>query len=185
MRRFPPVWPHGLKRLHRRMKLSRPHQPTEENGRHSDAADSSQSSPTTGLLEMKYVIAALGLISFSSPAFAASCEKNFAVSGVPMVTAVSYKSWQELPKAKAPAVLQKLAQAVAAEGFSGIQINKALSSIDAHQETSGSGRIQTLRVVARQKGAGVRIDAVFNIQAGQIADKNVIREGICNIINGA
>ncbi|MGG2478295.1 hypothetical protein ACNVD4_23230, partial [Rhizobium sp. BR5] len=112
------------------------------------------------------------------------CEKNFTVSGVPMVTAVSYKSWQELPKAKAPAVLQKLAQAVAAEGFSGIQINKALSSIDAHQETSGSGRIQTLRVVARQKGAAVRIDAVFNIQAGQIADKNVIREGICNIMKG-
>ncbi len=99
-----------------------------------------------------------------------------------MVTAVSYKSFQELPKAKAPAVLQKLAQAVAAEGFSGIQINKELSSIDAHQETSGSGRIQTLRVVARQKGAAVRIDAVFNIQAGQIADKDVIRKGICDII---
>ncbi len=47
--------------------------------------------------------------------------------------------------------------------FPDIQINKALSSIDAHQETSGSGRIQTLRVVARQKGAAVRIDAVFNI----------------------
>ena len=61
---------------------------------------------------MKYVIAALGLIAFSSPVLAASCEKNFTVSGV-------------------------------------------------------------------------RIDAVFNIQAGQIADKNVIREGICNIINGA
>lgn len=58
---------------------------------------------------MKSLIAAIGLIAFSSPAFAASCEKNFTVSGVPMVTAVSYKSWQELPKAKAPAVLQKLA----------------------------------------------------------------------------
>ncbi|MBP2542430.1 hypothetical protein J2768_004878 [Agrobacterium tumefaciens] len=133
---------------------------------------------------MKHAIAILGLITVSSPAFAASCEKNFTVSGVPMVTAVSYKSFHELPKAKAPAVLQKLAQAVAAEGFSGIQINKELSSIDAHQETSGSGRIQTLRIVARQKGAAVRIDAVFNIQAGQIADKDVIRKGICDIING-
>lgn len=133
---------------------------------------------------MKHAIAILGLITVSSTAFAASCEKNFTVSGVPMVTAVSYKSFQELPKAKAPAVLQKLAQAVAAEGFSGIQINKELSSIDAHQETSGSGRIQTLRVVARQKGAAVRIDAVFNIQAGQIADKDVIRKGICDIIKG-
>lgn len=133
---------------------------------------------------MKHVIAALSLTAFANPALAASCEKNFSVSGLPMVTAVSYKSWQELPKAKAPIVLQKLAQAVAAEGFSGIKIDKSLSSIDAHQETSGSGRIQTLRVVARQKGAAVRIDAVFNIQAGQVTDKNIVRKGIRNIING-
>jgi len=133
---------------------------------------------------MKHVIAALSFTAFANPALAASCEKNFSVSGLPMVTAVSYKSWQELPKAKAPIVLQKLAQAVAAEGFSGIKIDKSLSSIDAHQETSGSGRMQTLRVVARQKGAAVRIDAVFNIQAGQVTDKNIVRKGICNIING-
>jgi hypothetical protein len=134
---------------------------------------------------MKTTIALLAFFTLSSSAFAASCEKNFSVSGVPMLTAVSYKSWQELPKAKAPAVLQKLAQAVAAEGFSGIQVNKALSTVDAHQETSGSGRIQTLRVVARQKGAGVRIDVVFSIQAGQVTDKNIVRKGICDIIAGA
>jgi hypothetical protein len=133
---------------------------------------------------MKTSIALLAFVTFSSPVLAASCEKNFSVSGVPMVTAVSYKSWQELPKAKASDVLRKLAQAVAAEGFSGIQVNKALSSIDAHQETTGSGRIQTLRVVARQKAAGVRIDVVFNIQAGQVTDKNIVRKGICDIISG-
>ena len=116
---------------------------------------------------------------------AASCESNFKVSGVPMVTALSYRSWQEFPKAKASIVLKNLAQAVAAEGFSGISVNKELSSIDAHQETSGSGRIQTLRVVARQKGAGVRVDAVFDIQAGQLTSKEVVRTGICNIINSA
>ena len=116
---------------------------------------------------------------------AASCESNFKVSGVPMVTALSYRSWQEFPKAKASIVLKSLAQAVAAEGFSGISVNKELSSIDAHQETSGSGRIQTLRVVARQKGAGVRVDAVFDIQAGQLTSKEVVRTGICNIINSA
>lgn len=116
---------------------------------------------------------------------AASCESNFKVSGVPMVTALSYRSWQEFPKAKASIVLKSLAQAVAAEGFSGISVNKELSSIDAHQETSGSSRIQTLRVVARQKGAGVRVDAVFDIQAGQLTSKEVVRTGICNIINSA
>lgn len=134
---------------------------------------------------MKPLIAALCLTALASPTLAASCEKNFTVSGVPMVTAVAYKSWQEIPKAKASTVLQKLAQAVAAEGFSGITVNKSLSSIDAHQETTGSGRIQTLRVVARQKGPAVRVDIVFNIQPGQLTDKNVVRKGICTIINGA
>ncbi len=135
---------------------------------------------------MKIIIAAAALFLGSATlAQAASCEANFKVSGVPIVTAVSFRSWQEFPKAKAPAVLKKLAQAVAAEGFSGISVNKDLSSIDAHQETSGSGRLQTLRVVARQKGAGVRVDAVFGIQPGQVATKEVVRTGLCNIINAA
>lgn len=56
-------------------------------------------------------------------------------------------------KGESTAVLQKLAKAIAAESFCGIQVNKTLFSIDAHQETSGSGRM--------------RIDAVFN-KKGQI-----------------
>ena len=116
---------------------------------------------------------------------AASCEGNFTVSGVPMLTALSYRSWHEYPKASAPVILKRLAQGVAAEGFSGIKTNKELSSIDAFQETSGSGRVQTLRVVARQKGSGVRVDVVFDIQAGQLTSKDVVRKGICKIISAA
>ncbi|MBB3610374.1 hypothetical protein [Rhizobium sp. BK602] len=127
------------------------------------------------------ILMALGLSA--GVAEAASCESNFKVSGVPMVTAVSYKTWQEYPKAKAAAVLKTLAQAVAAEGFSGIEVNRELSAIDAYQDTSGSGRLQTLRVVARQKGAGVRVDAMFDIQVGQVTSNNVVRTGLCNIVN--
>ncbi|MBN7807328.1 hypothetical protein JZX86_18400 [Agrobacterium rosae] len=134
---------------------------------------------------MKFAVATFGLVLIASAAQAATCETNFKVSGVPLMSAMSYKSWQEFPKAKASTVLQKLAQAVSAEGFSGVKIDKALSSVDAFQETTGSGRIQTLRVVARQKGAGVRVDVVFNIQAGQVTDKAIVREGICNIMAGA
>ncbi|WP_426129483.1 hypothetical protein [Pararhizobium sp. PWRC1-1] len=134
---------------------------------------------------MKLAVAVIGMVLSAGTVQAATCESNFKVSGVPLVTAVSYKSWQEFPKAKAATVLQNLAQAVSAEGFSGVKIDKALSSIDAHQEATGSGRIQTLRVVARQKGAGVRVDVVFNIQAGQVTDKSIVREGICNIVSGA
>ncbi|NTE86214.1 hypothetical protein [Agrobacterium rubi] len=134
---------------------------------------------------MKFAVAFIGMTLVAGGAQAAACETNFKVSGVPLVTAVSYRSWQEFPKAKASVMLQNLAQAVSAEGFSGVEIDKALSSVDAHQETSGSGRIQTLRVVARQKGAGVRVDVIFNIQAGQTTDKTSVREAICNILSGA
>ncbi|RWX81055.1 hypothetical protein EPK99_01615 [Neorhizobium lilium] len=135
-------------------------------------------------MKVLIIVAAL-LLGQSTFAQAASCESNFKVSGVPMVTALSYRSWQEYPKANATVILKNLAQSVAAEGFSGIKVNKELSSIDAFQETSGSGRIQTLRIVARQKGAGVRVDAVFDIQAGQLTSKEVVRTGICNIIGAA
>jgi hypothetical protein len=131
------------------------------------------------------VMAAAVLLGGVTLAEAASCEANFKVSGVPMVTALSYRTFQEFPKAKAATVLKNLAQAVSAEGFSGIKVNKELSSVDAFQETSGSGRIQTLRVVARQKGSGVRVDAVFDIQAGQLTTKEVVRTGLCNIVGSA
>ncbi|WP_442981296.1 hypothetical protein [Rhizobium sp. S152] len=135
---------------------------------------------------MKIVTTAAALfLGWATLAQAASCEANFKVSGVPMVTALSYRTFQDFPKAKAASVLKNLAQAVAAEGFSGIKVNKELSAIDAFQETSGSGRIQTLRVVARQKGAGVRVDAVFDIQAGQLTTKEVVRTGLCNIVGSA
>ncbi|QND46772.1 hypothetical protein HB780_10870 (plasmid) [Rhizobium lusitanum] len=135
---------------------------------------------------MKRVVGMLIAFAMSASVVeAASCESNFKTTGVPMVTAVSYKTWQELPKAKAATVLKTLAQAVAAEGFSGIKIDRELSAIDAYQETTGSGRIQTLRVVARKKGAGVRVDAIFDIQAGQVTSNNAVRTGLCNIVNSA
>lgn len=130
-------------------------------------------------------ITAALLLGAATFAQAASCEANFKVSGVPMVTALSYKTFQDFPKAKASVVLKNLAQAVAAEGFSGIKVDKELSSVDAYQETTGSGRIQTLRIVARQKGAGVRVDGVFDIQAGQLTAKDVVRKGLCTIIGSA
>jgi hypothetical protein len=135
-------------------------------------------------LKIIAITAAL-LLGAATFAQAASCEANFKVSGVPMVTALSYKTFQDFPKAKASVVLKNLAQAVAAEGFSGIKVDKELSSVDAYQETTGSGRIQTLRIVARQKGAGVRVDGVFDIQAGQLTAKDVVRKGLCTIIGSA
>ena len=107
------------------------------------------------------------------------------MSGVPMLTAISFKTWASMPKVKPDVALTRLAQAVAAEGFSGIQVNKQLGSVDAHQETTGSGRLQTLRIVARPSGTGTRVDAVFNIQQGQVTTEGAVKTGLCTIIQAA
>lgn len=143
-----------------------------------------QNGSHTGMLARRLLIASTIAI-VSTAAQAASCEQNFTASGVPLVTAVSYKTWQEFPKLKVDVALKRIAQEMAAQGFSGVRINKQLSSVDAHQETTGSGRIQTLRAVARARGNSTRIDAVFNIQARQVTDKNIVRAGLCDIVRAA
>ncbi len=132
-----------------------------------------------------FLFAGLLTLATGGMGFAASCEQNFKSDGVPLVTTVSYRSTQSFTGVKSSAALQRLAQAIAAEGFSGIKVNKQLASIEAFQETTGSGRIQTLRVTARAQGKSTRVDAVFTIQAGQATSKSVVREGLCRIIASA
>lgn len=136
-------------------------------------------------MKKQFVLACLLAVASVSAVRAQTCEGNFKVSGVPLVTAMSYKTSFDFPKTKADQVLKTLAQAVAAEGFSGIKVDKSLGSIDAYQETTGSGREQTLRVVARKKGSGTRVDAIFNIQQGQVTSQSVVRKGLCDIVMSA
>lgn len=120
----------------------------------------------------------------ASPVLAQACPGNFKADGVPMVTGITYRSW-DLVKGKAPAaVLKNLAAAVAAEGFAGVRVDNATSSVLAIQETSGSGRPQTLRVTARQSGPATRVDAVFVVQAGQVAPEGYVRDALCRVIAG-
>lgn len=120
----------------------------------------------------------------ASQAMAQACPGNFKADGVPMVTGITYRSW-DLIKGKAPAaVLKNLAAAVAAEGFAGIRVDNATSSVLAIQETSGSGRPQHLRVTARQSGPATRVDAAFVVQAGQVAPEGYVRDALCRVIAG-
>lgn len=133
------------------------------------------------MFKNRFILALL----FAAPvslAQAQTCESNFKVTGVPMVTAMSFKTSMDFPGIKPDQALKTLAQAVAAEGFSGIRTDKSLGAVDAYQETSGSGREQTLRVVARKKGKGTRVDAMFNIQQGQVTSQSIVRKGLCTII---
>ena len=140
---------------------------------------------------MSATIAKLGPLAFAAlllnlpPAFAQSaCPGNFRTDGVPMVTGITYRSWDLIANRAPAVVLKNLAAAVAAEGFAGIRVDNATSSVLAIQETSGSGRPQTLRVTARKSGPATRVDAVFAVQMGQVAPEGYVRDALCRVIAG-
>ncbi len=140
---------------------------------------------------MSATIAKLGPLAFAAlllnlpPALAQSaCPGNFRADGVPMVTGITYRSWDLIANRAPAVVLKNLAAAVAAEGFAGIRVDNATSSVLAIQETSGSGRPQTLRVTARKSGPATRVDAVFAVQMGQVAPEGYVRDALCRVIAG-
>jgi hypothetical protein len=141
---------------------------------------------------MKSFVAAgvLAAVLGAAPAFGQQmvqsvCQQNFAVEGTPRVTAMNFRTWRDFPNLSQPTALKNLRAAMLAEGFSNIGLDAEAGALTTVQETSGSGRPQTLRVTARKAGNGTRVDAVFMIQAGQIADSNVIRAALCRVVDAA
>lgn len=107
------------------------------------------------------------------------------MEGVPLMTALTFKTSALFPKVKPASALDNVARAVAAEGFHNISLNKELGAISATQETTGSGRPQFLRIVVRKAGAGARVDANFQVQAGQVTSDQAVRGALCGIIAAA
>ncbi len=113
------------------------------------------------------------------------CQQNFVVEGTPRVTAVNFRTWRDFPNLPQPVALKNLRAAMLADGFSNIGVDAEAGALTAVQETSGSGRPQTLRISARKTGNGTRVDAVFMIQAGQVADSSVVRGAMCRVVDAA
>jgi hypothetical protein len=146
-------------------------------------SDTRYSNQKTGekMLKILTLGAALAVL-VASPALAGPCEDNFSQEGVPLMTAISFKTWRNFSSAAPAQVLDRLARAVLAEGFVDMRVNKAYGAITAYQETSGSGREQQLRVVTRKAGNGTRVDLVFSIQQGQLAAEGPVRSALCRMV---
>lgn len=141
-------------------------------------------------LSVVAVLVTVAVLSAGGPAFPQAmlpsvCQQNFAVEGTPRVTAVNFRTWREFPNLPQPTALKNLRAAMLAEGFGNIGVDAEAGALTTVQETSGSGRPQTLRVSARRSGTGTRVDAVFMIQAGQVADSNVVRSALCRVVDAA
>jgi hypothetical protein len=129
--------------------------------------------------------AAIALCALSTGARAQSCQENFQVEGTPMITSMNFRTFQIFGGVDSRKALTSLRQAMLAEGFSNIDTDRSGGALTAVQESSGSGRPQTLRVTARKSGNGTRVDAVFMIQVGQVASADTVRGAMCRVIGGA
>jgi hypothetical protein len=121
----------------------------------------------------------------ATPLLAQSCESNFRVEGTPMLTALNFRTSQSFAGVDRDRAIDNLRSAMLAEGFIRVGLDRSAGALTAFQETSGSGRPQTLRVSARRAGKGTRVDAVFMIQAGQVADAATVRGYLCRVVSAA
>lgn len=117
------------------------------------------------------------------PAFADTCADHYESSGVPLVTGLTHKTWMVFPSVNSAVALDKITRAVLAEGFANVSVDKKLGTLTTQQETTGSGRPQTLRVVVRNDAKGSRVDAVFILPPGQVAPG--VSNNLCRVVNAA
>lgn len=135
-------------------------------------------------LVLPFAIAASAFFAGLNGAQAQPCATNFTSSGVPMISQITYRTWDLSKKAPA-AVLPAIVRAIEADGdFVDIRTDKANGTISAMQEVTGSGRPQILKVTTRKQATGTRIDIAFTVQPGQIAPEDAVRKGLCDFLRG-
>lgn len=123
------------------------------------------------------------MVLSSVPVLADSCAEHYESSGVPLVTGTTHKTWMTFPSVNPGIALDKVSRAVLAEGFVDVNVDKKLGTLTTQQETTGSGRPQTLRVVVRKDGRGSRVDAVFILPPGQVAPG--VSSNLCRVVDAA
>ncbi|AZO78578.1 MULTISPECIES: hypothetical protein [unclassified Bosea (in: a-proteobacteria)] len=128
---------------------------------------------------------ALALILFGATgAIAQSCEKTFTAGGEPFLTGIRYRS-SGIVKVTPAKALSNLPRSISAEGFSGIRTDQASGTVTGLKDGAGTGRPQRMQVTASKAGSATVIEAVYELQSGQVADDAQVRAGLCRIIAGA
>jgi hypothetical protein len=116
---------------------------------------------------------ALAALTLPTASQAQSCAENFTMEGTPLLTALNFRTSQNFPGVDHRKALTSLRQGLLAEGFSNIDVDRSGGALTAVQETSGSGRPQTLRVTARKVGNATRVDA------------DTVRGAMCRVVGSA
>lgn len=128
----------------------------------------------------RHLPAAALMIIAAGTASADSCTRNFQTAGVPLLTGLSYSTYADVPGGDPAATLKRAASVLAQEGYSAVRTGSG--RVTAQQETSGSGRPQTLEVKVAKAGKGVRAQITFRVQPGQVSGDKVVRKELCRLL---
>jgi hypothetical protein len=115
-----------------------------------------------------------------STAAHAACKQNFEVLGLPLLSQVEYRTQETYAGLGQTTAAKRIAARLKAEGYYNIRRDGGV--VTAWQETSGSGRPQELRFIIGEKSGKTTIEAIFTIQAGQVAGERVVRNELCRLI---
>jgi hypothetical protein len=127
---------------------------------------------------MRIVLSCL-FLALASPATAA-CKQNFTVLGLPLLSQIEYRTSETYKGLDKTTAAKRIATRLKAEGYSSVKRSGGV--VTAWQETSGSGRPQELRFILTEGAGKTTIEAIFTIQAGQIAGERVVRNELCRLI---
>ncbi|WP_149588849.1 hypothetical protein [Tabrizicola flagellatus] len=110
----------------------------------------------------------------------AGCKENFTVEGLPLLSQIQYKSHATYKGLDRTTAAKRIAARLRDEGFKGVKREGGV--VSAWQETTGSGRPQTLRFIVTESRGKTTIEGIFTIQQGQIAGNRVVRDNMCKVI---
>jgi hypothetical protein len=113
----------------------------------------------------------------------AGCKENFTQEGLPLLSQIQFKSHTSYKGLDKTTAAKRIAARLREEGFNGVTREGGV--VTAWQETTGSGRPQTLRFIVSTSGGTTTIEGIFTIQQGQVAGKRVVRDNLCRVIASA
>lgn len=110
----------------------------------------------------------------------AGCKENFTTEGLPLLSQIQYKTHASFKGLDRTTAAKRIAQRLKDEGFQGVKRDGGV--VTAWQETTGSGRPQTLRFIVSESRGTTTIEGIFTIQQGQVTAKRMVRDNLCKVI---
>lgn len=129
---------------------------------------------------MRLVIATALSVCLMTGSTLAGCRENFTTEGLPLLSQIQFKTHATYKGLDKTTAAKRIVARLKDEGFKGVK--REGGTVTAWQETSGSGRPQTLRFIVSERKGSTTIEGIFTIQQGQVAGKRVVRDNLCKVI---